>query len=80
MTKPTRQITNCEYCDKQIDLSSPPSAEQYEEGQVHIGSGSMLLPSKIVEKKGIASSHAIFLDGYYCSKICLIQKIEAALK
>ena len=68
-------ITHCECCDAIIDLTSPPSNEQYEKGQIHISDGMMLLPEKAAKQ----NSHARTISGYYCDFGCLAAVLKAAL-
>ena len=80
--KPIKEITACEYCDKQIDLTSPPLEEYYEQGQISI-KGTILLSKAIVKKnhkKGITDSHATSLNGRYCDYKCLYNQIMNILK
>jgi hypothetical protein len=72
--KPTKQITYCECCDTAIDLVSPPNADYYENGQIKITNGVMLLP------KEVDSSHSAEISGIYCDIHCLIKHLRMLLK
>ena len=41
--KPTKEVTNCEFCDRLIELISPPYREAYVNGQIEIKDGIVLL-------------------------------------
>ena len=72
----------CEGCDKMLLDATPPKKEYYEEGQIHIGSGTILLPAKVAKrnkKKGFSISHADNLDGYYCNLKCFIRRVNEIL-
>jgi hypothetical protein len=82
MSKKVRQITNCEYCDKQIILDGPVHDEYYENGRIDIADGMILLSKAIVKKyhkKGFADDHARSIDGYYCNLECFINRIKNIL-
>lgn len=65
----------CEYCDKLILIESPPTKESYENGQIEIMSGTILLPKSVS-----APSHRMeSLDGIYCNVECLLFKIHNIL-
>lgn len=70
MSKPTREVTNCEHCDGIIELCSPPLERAYKIGQIHIERGDVLLN---VESPSL---HAASLNGYYCTPGCLAARIE----
>ena len=80
--KPSYRITYCEYCDKVVYPDSPPSKESYENGEIHIQSGSVLLPKSVVKrrhKEGFTSSHAADIDGIYCDYKCLVNYLKQIL-
>jgi hypothetical protein len=80
--KPELKITHCEYCNSIIMLESPPSKNRYNNAEIHISNGMILIPDKIVKKrhkKGVGDSHANFLSGYYCQPECLTNKIKELL-
>lgn len=82
MKKPY-EITHCEYCDEIITLESPPSNKRYENGEIHITEGSILLPRAIVKKnhkKGRSDSHAAYINGHYCGPQCLFRQIKKILR
>jgi hypothetical protein len=75
-------VTNCEYCGKQISLKSPPSDEQYENAQIYIQDGGLLLPKAVVKrnhKRGVTEDHSKSLAGYYCKPVCLSAHIHDIL-
>jgi hypothetical protein len=75
-------ITNCEFCNKTIRLDSPPSDDRYEDGEIFITHGTVLLSKSIVEKNhkhGISDSHAEYIAGYYCNYKCLVGQIKKIL-
>ena len=80
--KNKEQFTRCEYCDQMMVLQSPPKKESYENAQIEINSGTILLPKKVAEKskkKGFSLSHAMDLNGFYCNPKCLRNKIDKIL-
>jgi len=63
-------------------MRSPPKKEYHERGMIVIEEGTILLSDDLVKaktKKGMASSHARDLAGYYCDHRCLIAKIREIL-
>jgi hypothetical protein len=81
--KTEETFIRCEYCNEFISLKSPPSDDRYDNAEIHIGDGTILLPNKIVKKnhkRGISDSHAKDISGYYCSPECLKKKIKEILK
>jgi len=80
--KNKESFTMCEYCDKIIILQSPPKKESYENAQIEINSGTILLPKKVAnksKKKGFSLSHAKDLNGFYCNPKCLWNQIKTIL-
>jgi hypothetical protein len=69
--KPTKEVTNCEFCDRLIELISPPYREAYVNGQIEIKDGIVLL-----DRPKDATSHAAFLTGFYCGPACLASHIR----
>lgn len=82
--KSEKKFTNCEYCDKQITIESPPSRLQYEQGLIDISSGTILYSEELAKAKagsmGLMIPHCGQLAGRYCDKNCLIKHIEELLK
>ena len=72
MRKPIKQMTECEHCDRKIDLESPPLQEYYEQGRIDISEHSTILLGRSQD----ALSHAAFIDGYYCDLDCLISHLK----
>lgn len=71
--KEVKKITNCEFCDSQIAVQPTHSDKSYENGEIYIAEGMILLPGK---------NHANFttLSGYYCTPQCLIQMMKRILE
>jgi hypothetical protein len=81
--KNTETFIKCEFCGKYISLQSPPSKKNYNNAEIRIEDGIILLPNKIVKKhhkEGITDGHANDLSGYYCTPKCLYKRIEQILK
>jgi len=73
----------CENCHKQILDTSPPTDEQYENAQICIQDGTILLPEAVVAKNhkpGVADYYTEYITGYYCCPECLIKKINKILR
>lgn len=73
----------CEYCKKASEDISPPTKEQYENAQIHIVEGHILLPQSVVAKNRkpcVSDSHCKFIDGYYCNIECLQKRINKILR
>lgn len=72
--KPTKQFAYCENCDEPISI--PPEKSHFENGQVHIEVGTVLLPHKIAKLHADKTNSRILvhhrsIDGYYCTTKCL---------
>jgi len=83
MPKKTANYSRCEHCDRILLEDSPPIKEAYEQGRIHIESGSMLLPKAVVEarhREGFADSHVEDISGSYCDKDCLLARLLGILK
>lgn len=76
MAKLTKLVTECEFCGRQIDLTSPPLDEYYRNGRIDIEEGSTVL----LDRPKSESSHAASIDGLYCGLQCLIDHIRAIRK
>jgi hypothetical protein len=76
--KLTKEITFCEYCDKIIYRASPPPKEQYDNGEIIITDGSVLIPDEIVNLNQ-NSCHSKDISGYYCDIECLINHLKKIL-
>jgi len=74
--KPIESYRRCEFCDKRISACSPPSNESYENAEIHIGEGSILLPERFVKDN---NNHTADISGYYCNQKCLAAMIEKVL-
>jgi len=72
MSKPVKQITNCEHCGRVIDLASPPLREYYKDGRIDIGKHSSVL----LDRPENATSHAASLEGFYCDIECLVAHVK----
>ena len=80
--KKTTEVTRCEFCDAQITLESPPCEARYNQAEIYISNGSILLPKEVVKKnhkKRITDSHVAYIDGRYCGYKCFIGQIEKIL-
>jgi hypothetical protein len=80
--KPKEEYTRCEYCNKKILLASPPNTKRYNNAEILIREGSMLLPDEVVRKnhrEGFTDSHSASLNGYYCKPKCLRNMIQLLL-
>jgi len=74
--KPKETFSRCEYCDKLIKITSPPTIEQYESAMIYIAENSdMLLPVASV----VNNNHMNNIDGLYCCPLCLINNIKKIL-
>ena len=54
------EVTRCEYCDSLIELGSPPLEKRYDNAEISIREGTVLLPGNIVRqriKEGLRSGH-----------------------
>jgi len=73
--KTPETITRCEFCGRYIKLY-PASAKQYENAQINIEEGKILLPEEIA---GEGNRHVKSIAGYYCTPMCLCRMIEKIL-
>jgi len=77
------EVTDCNFCGKQISVESPPSKKRYNNAEIHISDlSSILLPESLVGENvdnGHCESHAASLDGYYCNPECLAAYIKLQL-
>lgn len=76
------EVTRCEYCDSLIELGSPPLEKRYDNAEISIREGTVLLPGNIVRqriKEGLRSGHTADLSGRYCTPQCLINKLNSIL-
>jgi hypothetical protein len=71
MSNSVRQVVKCENCIKDIEITSPPSREQYRNGRIELKDGWVLL-----DRPAGASSHSAKIDGYFCDLNCLIAHIK----
>lgn len=80
MRNKIEQWIRCQHCGKMLRCDTPPDAEAYEQARVDILDGVMLLPKACVKKEpDVATSHAITLNGIYCTPSCLVDFIHNAL-
>lgn len=67
------EVTHCKFCDSQITLNSPPSDQRYENAEVYITNGIILLPERLVK----GDSHIKDISGYYCRILCFKKMIDS---
>ena len=80
--KASQTFRYCEQCNAALEEQSPPTLEQYEASMIHVESGTVLLPLKLVKKrtkKGHAESHSESLSGVYCGPKCFKARLDALL-
>lgn len=70
MSNPVRQFVKCEGCERDVQIDSPPTNDQYREGRIEIKDGMVLLNNLETH-----DGHAAGLGGYYCGPTCLAKRI-----
>lgn len=70
--KQIRQITKCEFCDQNIDVSTPPSENEYKAGRISIFTGNILL-NNLGDARSVHV--AVINQAYFCKPSCLLSYI-----